>query len=148
MYIESYLFTQGSIIVKTYTTTAWEPSIYAHTSKIFYSWWTVIVEADRQNNTACSSAEIKLLEVWKSIHVEGCPTELEPYYSPQTRNEHHLRPKCDRIFNDTTRLVMSQSSYNIDAARVWNNAPEKIRSAASISLAKNFIKEHCKLLPI
>ena len=94
------------------------------------------------------AAEIKLLEVWKSLHVEGCPTTLEPYNQHQGQNDHQLRPKPTRVFKDSARLAMSQSSFYIDAARVWNNAPSTIKSAATVHAAKKVIKEHCKPLPI
>ena len=94
------------------------------------------------------AAEIKLIETWKSINVEGCPIKLDPYSLNQVANDHVLRPQSNRIFNDTARLQLSQSSFHIDAARLWNNAPLKIRGALTLNMAKNAIKEHCKKLPV
>ena len=50
------------------------------------------------------AAEIKLNEVWKSFFVDGCPINLEPYYVQSSQINHQLRPKLNRIFNDSARL--------------------------------------------
>ena len=60
------------------------------------------------------AAEIKLIEVWKSVKLEGCPTSLEPYNLKSSQNLHLLRPKSNRIFNDSARLQISQSSFYKD----------------------------------
>ena len=94
------------------------------------------------------AAEIKLIEVWKAANVEGCPTKLDPYVTEERKTNIELRPKTNRIFNDTARLKVSQSSFNIDAARIWNNAPEDVHNATTLSSAKRAIKNFCKTLPI
>ena len=94
------------------------------------------------------SAEIKLIEVWKSINVENCPTQMDPYNKVPRRADHKLRPRSNRIFNDTSRLQVSQSSFNIDAARVWNNATPDVQNATTLRRAKTAIRAHCKTLPI
>ena len=63
-------------------------------------------------------------------------------------DDYQLRPKPNRIFNDTARLQISQSSSNIDGARIWNNASTEIHNAATLSEAKTKIKKLCKSLPI
>ena len=83
------------------------------------------------------AAQIKLLEVWKSINVEGNPTKLEPYSTNQSVSAHVLRPQPNRVFNDTARLEISQLSFNIDAARLWNGAPPDVQAAPSLRCAKN-----------
>ena len=50
------------------------------------------------------AAQIKLLEVWKSTHVEGHAVVLDPYNCNLSGSGHELRLKSNRIFNDTTRL--------------------------------------------
>ena len=92
------------------------------------------------------AAEIKLLEVWKSINVEGSPIDLDPYH--QHSSTYHLRPKSDRVFDDSSKLALSKSSFNIDAARVWNLAPMSVRNAVSLPEAKKNTKKYCKSLPI
>ena len=94
------------------------------------------------------AAEIKLTETWKSINIEGCPIKLEPYKINSTGNGYKLRPQINRIFKDDARLQISQSSINIDAAKVWNKAPEEVKKALTLAEAKRKIKSFCKLLPI
>ena len=96
------------------------------------------------------SAEIKLIAVWKSINVGGCPIHLEPYNPNHNldTNNHQLRPKPTRVFNDSARLKLSQSSFNIDYAKIWNRAPKEVQSATTLGGAKKAIKKFCKTLPI
>ena len=55
------------------------------------------------------AAQIKLLEVWKkSINVVGYPINLEPYNSPRADSGHELKTRTNRIFNDSSRLQVSQ----------------------------------------
>ena len=49
------------------------------------------VNAISLNLGKCLAAEIKLLEVWKSVIAEGCPIKLEPYNEQSSQNSHQLR---------------------------------------------------------
>ncbi len=42
----------------------------------------------------------------------------------------------------------AKKSFTIDAAKVWNKASQKIRTAKSLAMAKKAIRAHCKCLPI
>jgi len=44
--------------------------------------------------------------------------------------------------------AQAKKSFTIDAATVWNMAPEKIRTTKSLAMAKKTIRSHCKKLPI
>ena len=46
------------------------------------------------------------------------------------------------------RSTRAKKSFSCDAAKVWNKAPEKIRTAKTLTTAKKAIREHCKSLPI
>ena len=92
------------------------------------------------------AAEIKLTEVWKSINVDNCPTRLDPY-NQHANTSQLLRPKSNRVFNDSSKLRVSKSSFSIDAARVWNTAPNQIRNAPTLAEAKRLIKQYAKSLP-
>ena len=94
------------------------------------------------------SAKIKLVEVCKSENVEGCAIVMEPYSRTRQNEENILRPRLNRVFNDSAKRQISQSSFHIDAARIWNYAPIKIREAASLREAKNLIKKYCKSSPV
>ena len=93
------------------------------------------------------AAEIKLIEVWKSLNTENSPIRLEPY-NANSNPVQQLRTKSNRIFDDSANLKASRSSFNVDAARIWNMAPDQVRSAKSLAEAKRIIKLHTKSLPI
>ena len=82
------------------------------------------------------AAQIKFLEVWKSVHVEGYSIELEPYNKERTLNNHELRAQKNRVFNDSARLKIASQSFSIDAARLWNLGPASITEATTINMAK------------
>ena len=94
------------------------------------------------------AAQIKLIEVWKSLNVTGHPNILEPYHKTTTATSAGLRPKPARVFNDTSKLSCAKFSFHVDAARLWNMAPQTIKSAETMQKAKNAILTHCKSLPI
>ena len=90
------------------------------------------------------SAQIKLKEVWKSLNCPNYPTKLEPYNSALVNGSHALRTKTNRIFDDSCRLQKSKSSFNVDAARLWNAAPHSVRNAVSNYEAKRAILDFVK----
>ena len=94
------------------------------------------------------AAQIKLLEVWKSINVEGNPTEMEPYHPIRTESNLCLRQKPNRVFNDSAKFQVSGMSFNVDAARLWNRAPLNVKQAESLYMAKKHILMHVKSFPI
>ena len=83
-----------------------------------------------------------------TLNVEGYPISLELYNSNRTDSDHTLRERCNRVFNNSTRLQMAKSSFNMDAASVWNAAPGEIRSAKNIAEAKTLIRRFVKTLPV
>ena len=94
------------------------------------------------------AAQIKLVETWKSLNVPDYPIVLEPYNQENASSNAELRPRPTRIFNDSCRLQLAKSSFNVDAARLWNLAPEKIKTAKNIFAAKAAITEYVKNLPL
>ena len=91
------------------------------------------------------SCEIRLIEVWKSLHLENyCLKELfEKVTSNQrTRSENKIRLKA----NFKTRL--RESSFHYPSVQVWNSAPLSVTKATSESQARNAIREYVKTLPI
>ena len=59
-----------------------------------------------------------------------------------------LRPQHSRVFNDTSKLKLSSHSFNTDAARVWNLAPDEIRTATTLAAVKSKIKKYVTSLPV
>ena len=75
------------------------------------------------------AAQIKLIEVWKSMHVEGYPLVLDPYTNPDRMVTMELRPQTNRTFDDSHKLKITSQSFCTDAARLWNLAPTTIKTA-------------------
>ena len=94
------------------------------------------------------SAQIKLQEVWKAVHIEKYGVSLDPYSAHQDVSGRVLRPQPNRIFNDTTRLVLAEHSFHVDAAKLWNTAPINVTNASRLRMAKKAILEHVLNMPI
>ena len=94
------------------------------------------------------AAKIKLVEIWKSLNREDYPICLDPYKPITVNSSRMLRQQENRIFADSCRLNKSESSFHIDAARLWNLAPDSIKKAQSLNRAKKAIDEFCKSLPL
>ena len=94
------------------------------------------------------SAQIKLKEVCKSLNCPNYPTKLDPYNRTLVDGSHALRTKENIIFNDNCRLQKSKSSFNVDAARLCNAAPQSVRNAATNYEAKRAILDFVKNLPL
>ena len=94
------------------------------------------------------AAQIKLLKVWKSVNVDGYLIQLEPYNSHLSQSGPSLRDKSNRTFNDSARLHMAESSFNVDAAKVWNTAPIQVKSAINIAQARREIRKFETSLPV
>ena len=54
----------------------------------------------------------------------------------------------NRVFSENCRLQKFESSFHIDAARIWNAAPMAIRNAKSLATAKTKIVKFCDKLPV
>ena len=94
------------------------------------------------------AAQIKLLEAWKAVHVEGYAIVLDPYSKFNPLNTHELRTCTNRVFNDTARLKIASHSFNIDTAKLWNMAPGPVTNATTIAMAKTAIKNLVQTFPV
>ena len=93
-------------------------------------------------------AKIKLIEVWKTLNKVDYPLSLDSYKPINTNRNHDLRDQSNRVFDDSCKKKKSESSFHVDAARLWNILPQNVRSAPSLELAKKTIDAFCKSLPI
>ncbi len=94
------------------------------------------------------AVQIKLIEVWKSINVTGHPIKLENYSQHSSDLTATLRPRHNRTYNDSAKFKISQSSFHVDAARVWNLAPNSVTASKSIGELKRTSTSYVKTLPI
>ena len=87
-----------------------------------------------------------------SKNVENYALSFEPYkrINPDlnVELERDLRPQRNRVLNDTARLKVSKQSFNVDAARLWNQAPVSITTAITLGKAKSAILSWVKSLPV
>ena len=94
------------------------------------------------------AAQMKLIEVWKSENILGHPLSLNPYNSHNSELRQTLRERPNRVYNDSTKFVVSQSSFHMDAARIWNRAPKAVTTAKTINELKKATMAFVKTLPI
>ena len=96
------------------------------------------------------AAQIKLTEVWKAKNQVDYAISLEPYRpaQPGLTPVHSLRPKTNRVYDDSSRLVISKQSFHIDAAGLWNRAPASVTRTTTLGTAKSAILKYVKSLPI
>ena len=92
------------------------------------------------------NAQIKLLETWKAINVEGYPlsivTQKVPVTGVSTRAAEKGRPV------EIGKTTLTQNSSISDAIKVWNQAPISVTEATTPYLAKKNIREYAKSLPV
>ena len=92
------------------------------------------------------NAQVKLIEIWKPMHVEDYPLKIDQ----QARDEERVSTRADTIGKPIeigwTNLV--QKTCISDAIHLWNMAPEKVTSSKSLPQAKSEIKKFVRLLPI
>ena len=92
------------------------------------------------------SAQIKLLQVWKSKQSSTFPTQWES--KNEVSQERRTRSDKENPLMETTGGQIITSTFVSDAARLWNSAPDSIKSSTSLHMAKKNIKEFSLTLPI
>ena len=92
--------------------------------------------------------EIKLTEVWKSIHDKDYPIQMKRNIVDGGENNRTLRPSTIRELTDNAKTKIGEESFCISAAKIWNSAPEKVKESKTIREAKRNIKEFCKNMPV
>ena len=88
------------------------------------------------------AAEIELVETWKIMNLPSYPLELEKTNKLPTQRS--IRPSSIKEWKDNTKLKCGEESFTIDRAKLWNQAPEDVKMAPSLQVAKTDIK---KILP-
>ena len=92
-----------------------------------------------------TAAQIKLTEMWKAVHDNSYPIKVQMKSSQEkgmsTRS--CTRGQVVEVGSSTKRI----KSFIGSASRLWNVAPEKIKNASTIWMAKAEIKKFCLSLP-
>ena len=94
--------------------------------------------------------EVKILETWKAINIEGYPTAMYPMKSDSqnANSDRVLRESSIRALKDNAKTEVGERSFCINAAKIWNNIPNDIKCAKTLKQAKLLTKIYCKSMPI
>ena len=91
------------------------------------------------------NAQIKLLDVWKSLKSDSHPTKWA------RRNDSN--PELRTRSADVNQLIEAYggkiltSTFVSDAAKLWNKAPDSIKQCESLNAVKKQIKMYTETLP-
>jgi hypothetical protein len=92
------------------------------------------------------AAQIKLAETWKASNDPQYPIKMKTKERQENAVETRSLTRGD--LTEVGRSTKAKKSFTCDAAKVWNQAPEKIRASKTLTTAKKAIREYCKSLPI
>ena len=87
-------------------------------------------------------AQVKLTEMWKATHYKNYPLNIEQLQP--AANGRATRGISEGKLSEPATL----NTFIGNATRLWNKAPNVIKTAKSISIVKKEIKQYCKTLPI
>ena len=91
------------------------------------------------------AASIKLLEAWKSCNVPDYPIQLEKNHENLIPNDRTVRPNTTRHWKEDGKFATARDSFSRSTAKLWNQAPLKLKEANSLKIAKMAINEYCQL---
>ena len=92
------------------------------------------------------AAEIKILEAWKSLNLEDYPFQMEPANPGRNTQGRAVRETTERKCNDSAHSKTSELSCSRDTTKLWNSAPQSLKSAKKTKRCKKEIKIYCKTL--
>ena len=93
------------------------------------------------------ATSIKLVECWKSINQENYRIKLEENNINSVSTEQSVSPSTHRKWNEDARTTAASESFSRNGAKLWNVAPDAIKSARKIAEAKRLINAFCNSLP-
>ena len=92
------------------------------------------------------NAQLKLLEMWKSVNVEDHPFNLEKKESgPNIRS---MRSITNERLPVKSFSELSKNTFINDGIKAWNLAPMSIKNCSIYASAKNEIKKFVKTISI
>ena len=94
------------------------------------------------------AAQIKLLEAWKSQNIDLYPLQLERNNPNRINVQREIRPGSIKLWKDEAKTTAAKISFSRDTAKLWNNAPENIKQALTLTRAKKEIKKYCTSLEV
>ena len=91
-------------------------------------------------------AQVKLTEIWKSMHVENYPIQSQKISEKSGSKCTRASARGDLILEASTQK--SQGTFLNDAFKIWNEAPISIKNSKSLAIAKKEIKKFVTTLPV
>jgi hypothetical protein len=103
---------------------------------------------DNQNMLSVNqiAAQIKPTEMWKASNDPQYPIKMKT--RERQENAITTRSLTRGDLTEVRRSTKAKKSFTCDAAKVWKNSLDKIRTSKTLTTAKKAIREHCKSLPI
>ena len=92
------------------------------------------------------NCQVKLMEVWKAINLEGYPLKIAQQSVPEVGTSTRAAHKGKPI--NIGKSTATRNSCVSDSIRIWNLAPRNITESKTAYLAKKAIKEYARSLPI
>ena len=83
------------------------------------------------------AAQIKLTEMWKASNDPQYPIKMKTRERQENAVETRSVTRGD--LTEVGRSTRAKKSFICDAAKVWNKAPEKIRTSKTLTTAKKAI---------
>ena len=91
------------------------------------------------------AAEIRLMEVWKSLNLEDyCSKSL----FQEVERERTTSSTGSRKLKMNFKTKIRESSFYYQSLRVWNSAPEDVTNPSNESQAKSAIRRFVLSLPV
>ena len=87
------------------------------------------------------AASIKLTEAWKSCNVTNYPIQLEKNHENLIPSDRIVRPHITRQWKEDGRTTTARDSFTRSSAKIWNQAPQNLKDANSLMLAKKSYKK-------
>ena len=91
-------------------------------------------------------AEVRLIEVWKSLNLENyC---LEDMFEKADSARINVRNSSRNRLKSSFKSRLRENSFHYPSVRLWNSAPIEVTKAITESAARNAIRKHVLSLPI
>ena len=92
------------------------------------------------------AAQIKLTEIWKAKNVENFPIKV--HIQTTAENAKVTRGDTSERLIESGRTELARNACICDATRLWNHAPNTVRTAKSLYTVKKEIRSYALTLPL
>ena len=89
------------------------------------------------------NAEVRLLEVWKSLNEDYCLSDMFTKVESKTRGTGKNSVRVPKVVLSRLR----DNSFKYPSCKLWNTAPIEVTTAPTLAKAKNEIRKFVKSLP-